>query len=101
MGENVPRFSEDEVPGFQARDPSQLCSQGDDAFSGHDFDEEGAFNLDAAGQEFFCLHEVGQGTMHCVPLSRIQTGCHWTGLWGHHLRRLSATVLALLSYQPV
>ena len=65
-GENVPRFTEYDVPGFQARDPSHQYSKGDDALTCHDLDEEGTFDTDVAGQEFLCLHEVCQGTVHGV-----------------------------------
>ena len=68
-GENVPRLTEYEVPGFQAWDPFQQYSKGDDTLACHDLDEESAFNTDVIGQECFGVHGVGQGTVHGV------TGC--------------------------
>ena len=66
MGENVPRFSEHDVPGLQARDPSHQYTERDNALACHDLDEEGAFDTDAADQEFLCFHKVCQSTVHGI-----------------------------------
>ena len=66
MGENVPRFTEHDVPRLQAWDSSLQYTEGDNALACHDLDEECAFDIDVAGQEFLCLHKVCQSTVHGI-----------------------------------
>ena len=64
--ENILGVTKYEVPRFQAWDPFQQYSDGDNAFTCHDLDDESAFNTDVTSQEFFGLHKVSQGTVHGV-----------------------------------
>ena len=55
MGEDVPGLVVYDVPRFEAWDPVDQNSEGDHTFTGHNFDEEGAFDFDVADENFFGL----------------------------------------------
>ena len=74
VGKDVPGFAIYQVPRFEAWDPVEQHSKGDHTFTGHNFDEQGAFDFDVADEDFLASSKFAR-TLGMVWLERLATNC--------------------------